>query len=255
MQLSVRKQTEQIFETISSILIKEGMDINSIVRQWNYIERITDMDGEFQRYQLFNDERTCFYEKTKWPNGYPAATGIGMQAGGVVVDCLAIAGIEKEQALTNPLQIDAHAYTQEVLIGAEDQERKIKTTPKFERAKYIAHANTATVYVSGTAAIRGEGSVGEGNAAQQTQLTLENIDYLVSEQNTANSIPGQFHQEMYRVYVKQEEDFEQIKEVCSKSHAHIPASFLLSDVCRDELLVEIESIFSMSEMTNNNSLL
>lgn len=246
LHLSVRQQAKQIFHTIKSILECEGMPINSIVRQWNYIERITDLDGESQRYQLFNDERTSFYEMTDWPNGFPAATGIGMMAGGIVVDCLAVSGVDQDLPLTNPLQIDAHAYTQGVLIGAEDQNRGIKTTPKFERAKYIGNTNKALVYVSGTAAIRGESSLGVGNAARQTQLTLENISHLVSTDNTVTPVSGVRCLEMLRVYIKHEEDFEEIREVCSQYNAAANVSYLLADICRDELLVEIESVFSLS---------
>lgn len=245
---SVGHQTQNIFKTISTILKSEGMAINSIVRQWNYIERITDMDGAHQRYQLFNDERTSFYEKTDWPKGFPAATGIGMQAGGVVVDCLAVSGADQEMALANPLQTDAHAYTQSVLIGAEEQTRKIKTTPKFERAKLLVNANVGKVYVSGTAAIRGEGSIGLGQAKEQTQLTLENINQLVAADNIAIPLGGNIAQDMYRVYVKKEADYEKVKAVFDACNRNIPVSFLLSDICRDELLVEIEAILSLDDL-------
>ncbi len=247
LQLPVRTQSHEIFNTLSAILKKEEMRIDSIVRQWNYIERITDMDGLYQRYQLFNDERTSFYEKTDWPKGYPAATGIGMQLGGVVVDCVAVSGTFNELPLANPLQTDAHVYTQNVLIGAEDEARKIKTTPKFERAKFIGNCNSATIYVSGTAAIRGEESLGIDRPAEQTEVTLENIDQLIAHQHVSEIFEGESKSEILRVYIKQADDFETIREACMKHHADIPVSYLLSDVCREELLVEIEAVVSFSK--------
>jgi hypothetical protein len=70
----------------------------------------------------------------------------------------------------NPLQIAAHAYSQNVLLGEKDAALPQKTTPKFERAKAVWKEDHGFVYVSGTAAIRGEQSLeGVGTA---------NTDYL-----------------------------------------------------------------------------
>ena len=65
------------------MLRREGFPLNSIIRQWNYIERITAFDGQDQHYQAFNNARSGFYSKTEWTNGYPAATGIGANLGGI----------------------------------------------------------------------------------------------------------------------------------------------------------------------------
>ena len=35
---------------------------------------------------MFNNARADFYGKTDWSNGYPAATGIGANLGGILVD-------------------------------------------------------------------------------------------------------------------------------------------------------------------------
>ncbi len=243
LDLSVKEQATVIFEKISNILQKEQMQLDAIVRQWNYIEDITGMTGAYQRYQLFNDARTHFYEKSDWKKGYPAATGIGTQVGGVVVDCVAVSGHAQEYPLVNPLQEDAHKYTQEVLIGAEDTVYEIKTTPKFERAKYVGAEQGATVFVSGTAAIRGEDSLGLEDPILQTEITLENIVALISEENITKTLSktaerGQL--ENLRVYIKKAADFDSIKQVCEAKYPTLPISYLLSDICREELLVEIE---------------
>lgn len=39
------------------------------------------------------------------------------------------------KAVDNPLQVSAHAYSQNVLLGEKDEKLNKKTTPKFERAK------------------------------------------------------------------------------------------------------------------------
>ena len=75
------------FPVIGDVLRREGFPLNSIIRQLgNYIERITAFDGQDQHYQAFNNARSAFYSKTEWTNGYPAATGIGANLGGILID-------------------------------------------------------------------------------------------------------------------------------------------------------------------------
>lgn len=139
----ILQQSDEVFTDLGELLEKEKCNIHSITRQWNYIERITAFQGDHQHYQDFNDSRSHFYARTDWPEGYPAATGIGTQLGGVLVDVNAV--IPKLPhfrcvPLDNALQVAAHAYSQEVLLGTEDRVFKEKTTPKFERAKAVVGA-------------------------------------------------------------------------------------------------------------------
>lgn len=65
-----------------------------------------------------------------------------------------------------------------------------KETPKFERAKLIDFANNIFCFISGTAAIRGEYSTHIQSPQKQTELTLDNIEYLISLKNLQyNSCP------------------------------------------------------------------
>jgi hypothetical protein len=59
--LHTGQQADNIFERIAEILSAEGVSAANIVRQWNYIERITDITPDGQNYQLFNDSRSRFY--------------------------------------------------------------------------------------------------------------------------------------------------------------------------------------------------
>ncbi|MFI3315130.1 MAG: PTS cellobiose transporter subunit IIC [Rikenellaceae bacterium] len=240
---SISEQSSVVFEKIGAILSAEKCAVENIVRQWNYIEGITfERDGE-QNYQLFNDTRSEFYAKGDWSSvGYPAATGIGTVAGGIVIDFNAIVEGDECQikALDNPLQIAAHDYTKNVLLGEKTQ----KTTPKFERAKAVCDSSSLLIYVSGTAAIRGESSL-TLDAAQQTITTMENIDYLISAENQKRysvALTRNVKCEYLRAYIKCPEDFEMVKSEMEKIAPATPIIYLYSDVCRDELLVEVEAI-------------
>lgn len=239
--LTIDYQAEKIFARISEILSQESVEVCDIVRQWNYIERITHMDEGGQHYQLFNDARSHFYNSCKWENGYPAATGIGTQAGGVVVTFDAIRdSAEQTTPIDNPLQISAHAYSQQVLINSTDRH---KTTPKFERARHIGGAKPM-IHISGTAAIRGEESCDEGIVGQ-TALTMENIDHLTSVENQRASgveKPSKMEYATLRVYIKHRHNLHNAEQWMTVNYPNTPALYLWADICREELLIEIEGV-------------
>lgn len=244
------KQARDAFGLMKRILEKEGMDFSQVVRQWNYIENITGTtrfeDGERQNYQVFNDIRSLFYDEAEFENGFPAATGIGMDCGGIVLEFIAVKA-PADMTITpikNPNQVDAHLYTQEVLEGRAVEGLGQKTTPKFERAKVIGNGESSLVYISGTAAIRCQKVVYPSDAAEQTRVTIENIDELVSPGNLEDHglfiFPAPRTFSYIRVYVKNESHFPGIKPICDNFFKDVPALYLIADICRGNLLVEIE---------------
>ena len=228
---SIEKQSIDVFFQIEELLQIEKFPINSIVRQWNYIEQITAFDGEDQHYQSFNNVRSDFYHKADWTKGYPAATGIGTNSGGVLIDFDAVVLTSEKDFITpidNSLQVAAHAYSEKVLENSFSQ----KKTPKFERAKSITINNRRFIYVSGTAAIRGEESLKGIDLDEQLCITMENIEELIK---VAKPL-------LLRVYLKNETDYEKAESLLHAIHPDIPISYMQADVCRDELLIEIEGI-------------
>ncbi|WP_085536311.1 chorismate transformation enzyme, FkbO/Hyg5 family [Massilibacteroides vaginae] len=227
----VEQQSVEVLKLVNELLEKEGFPINSIVRQWNYIEQITAFDGHNQHYQSFNNARAVFYKKTNWPLGYPAATGIGANLGGVLIDFDAVLlhkPEDKIKPIDNKLQVAAHAYSEEVLKKASDK----KETPKFERAKSLTISGKELIYVSGTAAIRGEESLENVGVVKQLHITMENIAELTGVAKLL----------MLRVYLKYKEDFSVTESLLRNMYPDLPVSYMCADVCRDELLIEIEGV-------------
>jgi enamine deaminase RidA (YjgF/YER057c/UK114 family) len=245
---SILIQSDLIFTGLEEIFMSEKMPISSIVRQWNYIEKITSIKLGIQNYQNFNDARSQFYQKTRWSEGFPAATGIGISFGGVIINLDAIysngSGI-KIVPLNNSLQVPAHGYSSSVLIGAVEEADIQLTTPKFERAKLILFDNEGIIYISGTAAIRGEMSLMNMGIEEQTRITLENIEHLISPETLASSGAGPFGKieiTSLRIYLKEESYFESCKRIVDANYSGVPAVYLKADICRKELLVEIEGL-------------
>ena len=231
LNFNTQQQSVEVFRLASEVLHKENFPIENIIRQWNYIEQITGFDGADQHYQMFNNVRSNFYNQTTWSMGYPAATGIGSNLGGILVDIDAAVFTRPECFATpidNKLQVAAHAYSPQVLEMAHQQ----KSTPKFERAKSMTFDDRQLIYISGTAAIRGEESLTGVGLERQLHITMENIAQLT----------GDAHLKLLRVYLKDKSHYQEAYKLLNGYQLNIPSSYMCADVCRDELLIEIEGI-------------
>ncbi len=235
-----KNNTEKAFAGLKEIFNEVIFPLNSIVRKWNYLENILGFDGEKQRYQEFNDVRSVVYGTDFEQNGYPAATGIGMNRGGVILEFVAIKSKEiKSHRVDNPEQIAAHHYSEKVLVG---EACNLKTTPKFERARFLELFAKKLIFISGTASILGEKTVGVGDAVQQTEVTIDNMHRLYSDEIlkkiSTDKLMSKFGHA--RVYVKNRKDFTAIKNTFKKHFGDLPVVYIIADICRDDLLVEIE---------------
>ena len=102
------------------------------------------------------------------------------------------------------------------------------------------------IYISGTAAIKGEESAKELNAEQQASLTLDNIEQLIAIENlNRHGIHNIKEMKLlyYRVYVKNGSDFKSVENAVEKRVKNAPYLILEADICRPELLVEIEGVY------------
>lgn len=243
-------QAAAAFTKAAGLLVHEGLGLSDIVRQWNFIEDIVGFSPAGRRrrqnYQIFNDIRASAYGAAGLRAGFPAATGIGMNAGGFVLELVAGAGSAAERIypVSNPRQVDAHRYSRGVLAGEPLRAGSGKRTPKFERANVVLSGTAGICYVSGTAAIVGEEVVAKGDVAGQTRATVRNIGRLVAPRNLrAAGVPLESlaREFLYvRTYVKNERDIPEVRKIVEEAFGGAPALYLVSDICREDLLVEIE---------------
>jgi enamine deaminase RidA (YjgF/YER057c/UK114 family) len=246
---SITQASERAFKTAVEILGQEGLSIHHIIRQWNYIENIAVVKGKektSQNYQEFNDVRALYYGHDTFQDGYPAATGIGQNTGGVIIGFIALSDSDgiKVSPIANPGQIDAHKYSELVLEGSAPK----KCTPKFERAKLVTIRSKNYIYVSGTASIIGEHTMHKGDVEKQTLTTIENIRRLFDKENQEllglKFEVSKIQFSHLRVYVKHMEDIPAVEKICNRELNCKSSLFLESDVCREDLLVEIEGVFT-----------
>jgi hypothetical protein len=242
-----RRAAEKAFDLMLAILDNEQMSLNNVVRQWNYIGDILTVREGYQNYQIFNEVRSEYYHSYRNIKGYPAATGVGTKHGGVILDFRALKphGSVMIKPVENPNQINAYNYEQQVLKGVADKGRTVKHPPQFERGLLLANNQDSTLFISGTASIIGQVTIGIDDIEKQTIITIENImklsDPVRLGKLVAKPIPYRGKYSLLRVYIKRQSDFNLVRQICDSYFPEIPAIYIEADICRDDLLIEIEA--------------
>jgi enamine deaminase RidA (YjgF/YER057c/UK114 family) len=220
------------------------------LRTWFYLGGIVDGDGPYQRYAEFNRARSDFFHSIRFGPGtpnknlvrpaYPASTGIGVAGRGVMMSAISVATDRSDVCavpLENPRQMAAYDYSEDC---SPDR-------PKFSRAMALSCGTTATIFISGTASIIHQQTRHAGNIARQTAEALDNIAALIDEENFARSgLPGLGSSlaslALARVYVKRPGDYAQVRDICDRRLGDVPTVYAVADICRKDLLVEIEGV-------------
>lgn len=246
----VYDQSLNAFGEMAQLLAKWGVDFDNVVRTWLYLGDIVGDVGPKQRYKELNRGRTDFFQGIRFGQAllmpgvergaYPASTGIGMGGKGLAMSCMALLTRRPDVfllPLENPGQTPAYEYG----AGYSPQ------SPKFSRAMAVILGNYFTVWVSGTASIVDSETRYIGDAAKQTEQTIDNIERLIAEDNfLQHGVPGTgatlADLSKIRVYVKRPEDYAACRDVCERRFGNIPAIYAVADVCRPDLLVEIEGV-------------
>lgn len=216
-------------------------------RFWNYIADINAHSFGLERYRQFNlGRQDAFLAHGRDVTGnVPAACALGSAHGPLTIAFLA--GRVAPLSIENPRQTSAYEYPQQ--YGPR--------SPTFSRACLVKLGQEEVLFISGTASVVGHATLHPADVVAQTRETITNIKAVLSEANRLSSQPGfnlaGLH---YRVYVRQPADLAQIRsELALCAGDTLNAVFLQADVCRQDLLLEIEAtaahpLISMSERRN-----
>ena len=238
------------FNQIRGLFDGVNVRFDQVIRTWLYLGGIVADEGPTQRYKELNRARTDFFRDIPFLEGrlpskprgpvYPASTGIGTEGRGIMMSAIALATDRTDilaVPLENPRQTAAYDY-------ADHYSPK---SPKFSRAMALTCGDYTTIFISGTASITNSETRHIGNAAAQAHETLDNIAALISEENLCgHGLPGLGTTldglGLVRVYIKRQSDYAQIRAACEQRLGELPTIYAVADVCRPELLVEIEGI-------------
>jgi enamine deaminase RidA (YjgF/YER057c/UK114 family) len=246
----VYEKTICSYQHLRRLLPEAGARLGQVLRTWLYLGGIVDDDGPTQRYKELNRARAAVYDGVpfltehlpdEFPGPvFPASTGIGATGRSITISALALLSDDDDVLtvpLENPRQTAAYQYAKSYS----------PTRPRFSRGLTLIHGRDATLFISGTASITHSESQHAGDAVGQTHETLNNIASLISEENLGrHGLPGLGASldglAVARVYVKQSGDYDAVRAVCEERLGDVPVTYVVADVCRPELLVEIEGI-------------
>jgi chorismate lyase / 3-hydroxybenzoate synthase len=206
-----------------------------LLRIWNYLDGINRGDGDNERYKLFCMGRAAGLGAgagSAREERFPAATCIGRRDGDPTLQVYWLAGRAPGLPLENPRQLSAYRYPRE--YGP--------TPPSFSRAML---ASDRLVMISGTASIVGHASRHRGDVRAQLDETFTNLANVL--QRAAGAAPGITTrlgpESLLKIYLRDES---LLPEVASFLRECVPSQtqyvVLHADVCRSELLVEIDCL-------------
>lgn len=204
-------------------------------RIWNFFPGINGEERGLERYRQFcvGRHEALIGALPGFPGSLPAGTAVGTRSG--PFQLYVLAGTHPATHLGNPRQIHAYDYPQD--YGP--------CSPSFARGTLLQSEIHAQLFISGTASVVGHESRHIGHAEAQAVETVSNLRALTAHVDALSSSPQnrQPSAGAYKVYVRQAEHLTMIQRALNiPFFASSQIVYLQGDLCRRELLVEIEGI-------------
>jgi chorismate lyase/3-hydroxybenzoate synthase len=243
------------YRTIAESLRASG---HHPVRFWNFVPGIhADMGGGRDRYMVFNAGRYAAFEEwfgqaALFTRTVPTASAVGIGSGALAIH--ALGGRDAGLPVENPRQVPAYRYSA----------RYGPIPPCFARGTIVRGltsrpgegTGTPMLLVGGTASIVGENSLHDRDARQQALETFENLAELVAAARRQMGGGASTHHDApraafdafteLRVYVVRDLDAPLLREMVAERFGRTARiEFAQADLCRRELLVEIEGLAAL----------
>lgn len=222
---------EHAYRQVFALLEESGFP--ALFRVWNYFPGINEERDGCERYWQFNAGRQDAFRAAgrDVAGSVPAACALGTAEGLFVLYFIALRTAPKP--IENPRQVSAYHYPSQ--YGPR--------SPTFARASLAELGGAPVLFVSGTASIVGHATCHAGDAAAQTVESLRNIEAVLAEAHrTSPEARFALNDLAYRIYVRHPGELETVRAAFSR---YVPLAssvqVVLADVCRSDLLVEIEA--------------
>lgn len=211
------------------LLQQNGSGYRDTVRTWFYLHDILAWYAEFNKARTAKYGEFGLLPSPEAPESrLPASTGIraGLPGGAAcALDLLAVLGSDGGEPMVrhirNPHQLEAFRY------GSA-----------FSRCAVIRGRRENLIEISGTAAIDEAGkSLHIGDARAQVGCTMDKVAALMEQADASiEDICAA------TIFVKNAEDATAVREVLAeRGLEQLPAVWVVADVCRDDLLFEIDA--------------
>lgn len=221
-----------IFQTLAAA------GVPHLVRLWNYLPHINREQLGLERYRQFNLGRQQAFldaERDAFA-GAPAACALGTTEDGRF-RVRFLASRQAPVPLENPRQVPAWRYPSE--FGPR--------SPTFSRAVLVPTApGQLTLLISGTASILGSATVHLGDVHAQADETLRNLQAVIDAAHQRGSARFTLDALRCTAYVRHAADVDRVRArvAAAVGEDSITARHMIyvqADICRGDLLVEIEA--------------
>ncbi len=214
--------SELAYRSLLNLTAEQGYP--HLIRIWNYLPDINLEQGQQERYKRFciGRHRACAKQEG-FETRLPAATTIGTHSPGFLIYFLAskTPGLQVE----NPRQVSAFHYP--AIYSPK--------SPSFSRAILKCWESQTDLYISGTASVVGHETRHRGDCIAQLQESRRNIQQLLKE------MPPPQQLALLKIYLRQAEDLAPIDaQINILFTPEIPRIYLHADICRQDLLLEID---------------
>ncbi len=240
----LERETQQQYESVLGLIKSHGYPY--LLRVWNYLPRIGQPLQGMDCYRRFCRARYYAFVgsfEDMIPQ-LPATSVLG--TAGEQLQTVVLAGKRRPLHIENPRQVSAYRYPRK--YGPK--------SPLFARATLARWGARNTLFISGTASIVGHESRHPDDPAAQTEEILRNLDVLndeVSKQAHA-PIPGVERARQLRVYMRNPRDLTLVRRsVEARTAVDAPVVYLHADICRPELLVEMEALIDLEASSSADS--
>ncbi len=214
-------QAQATFQMMEAALAEVDMDFSNVVRTWLYLDQLLSWYGEFNRV------RDAFFAARHVYEGLvPASTGIG---GANMAGAALVANVYAMQAKTDDVHVTA--------VPSPLQCPALEYGSSFSRAAEVAMPDHRRLYVSGTASIEPGGeTLHVDNMAKQIDLTMRVVAAILESRRMTWADANRAI-----AYVKHGREAGIFTQYCVDNNiVDMPVITAENDVCRDDLLFEIE---------------
>jgi chorismate lyase / 3-hydroxybenzoate synthase len=203
-----------------------------LIRLWNHVGGMNGNENGVERYKLFSAGRHDALTSHGYTRDrFPAASAVGMSRPGLVV--YFVAGKEPGHHVENPRQISAYDYPPRYGVRS----------PSFARATL----SDALIFVAGTSSVVGHETKHPGSVSCQLSETLKNLDLIIATAaDRRNAKAGLANMNVAKVYIRNRRDYAAIADDLGKAIPDSSLLFVESDICRSDLLLEIEGVVRLS---------
>jgi enamine deaminase RidA (YjgF/YER057c/UK114 family) len=218
---------ERLFDRIHGSLQALGATLEDVARTWFYLRDILAVYATFNRVRSARYTAAGLLGPRAGTQLLPASTGIGgkdPRGAAVVADVLAVRG----QTHAPVRRLASHTQLEPMRYGSS-----------FARGAMLSTPGVTVLHVSGTAAIGASGaSLHAGNIEAQVEATLDHVASLLASAAGASLADVG----AASAFVKRPEYAQVFEErLRARGLTSFPAVIMVADVCRDELLVELDA--------------